>query len=184
MDNTGLLPSRSFHFNVRGRHATNQPQSILHLQLKTKSLDTSDRKQRIPARNRLHFMENMENKAIIMNKRGFNRQRSVGQHSRVREQRDKSIVREPSAFFSGWRGRHQKGYWELYLEGRVGPDWWKPCICNKLESNSMSRKKTWYKEFRNYLDKTIWCLIMVKTQPVTKVSNLGFCLLLTFEKAM
>lgn len=99
MDNTGLLPSRSFHFNVRGRHATNQPQSILHLQLKTKSLDTSDRKQRIPARNRLHFIENMENKAIIMNKRGFNRQRSVGQRSRVREQRDKSIVRGPSAFF-------------------------------------------------------------------------------------
>lgn len=37
-------------------------------------------------------------KATIMNKRGFNGQRSVGQHSRVREQRDKSVVRKPSAF--------------------------------------------------------------------------------------
>lgn len=57
-----------------------------------------DRKQRIPARNRLHFMENIGVKATIMNKRGFNGQRSVGQHSRVREQRDRSIVRKPSAF--------------------------------------------------------------------------------------
>lgn len=54
-----------------------------------------DRKQRIPARNRLHFMENIGVKATIMNKRGFNGQRSVGQHSRVREQRDRSIVRKP-----------------------------------------------------------------------------------------
>lgn len=76
-----------------GRHATNQPQSSLYLQLKTKSLDTPKKKQRIPARRRLYFAENIENKVIIKNKGDFNRQRKVGQHSRVRKQK-----RETGAF--------------------------------------------------------------------------------------
>lgn len=94
----------------------------MHLQLKTKSLATLDRKQRIPARNRLHFMENIENKAIIMNKRGFSSQRRVAQHAKVREQRHRSIVRKPSAFILVGDAVTERD-WESYLEGRIGPDW-------------------------------------------------------------
>lgn len=61
--------------------------------LKTKGLDTPKKKQRIPARHRLYFAENIENKVIIKNKGDFNRQRKVGQHSRVRKQ-----SRETGAF--------------------------------------------------------------------------------------